>query len=117
MLGISSHGGSCRTGKAEKSNEAPPEGASPLVIAEFELRVTRRHVFPLPPKSRLLEALRSWSVSRGVLTELQAMPEWKDARTWDWVLESGELTGTAQRHAVWILDGSSVNDTRVLTVG
>jgi hypothetical protein len=26
-------------------------------------------------------------------------PEWKDARAWGWVMESGELTGTGHRHA------------------
>lgn len=30
---------------------------------------------------------------------LRALPEWQDARSWGWVMESGELTGTGLRHA------------------
>jgi hypothetical protein len=26
-------------------------------------------------------------------------PEWKNARAWGWVMESGELTGIGHRHA------------------
>ena len=45
----------------------------------------------------LLVALRSWPHVN--LEALRAMPEWKLARDWEWIEESGELTQTGARHA------------------
>jgi hypothetical protein len=45
---------------------------------------------------QLLEACAEWpNVDIGPLKEL---PEWEQARTWGWVMESGELTGTGWSH-------------------
>ena len=41
--------------------------------------------------TRLL-ALRSWPDVN--LEALRAMPEWKLAREWGWIMKSGELTGS-----------------------
>jgi hypothetical protein len=44
----------------------------------------------------LLEALADWP---NVDTRpLRDRPEWEQARTWGWVMESGELTGTGLAH-------------------
>jgi hypothetical protein len=44
----------------------------------------------------LLEALDDWP---DVDTEpLRDRPEWDQARSWGWVMESGELTGTGWGH-------------------
>ncbi|MET0565161.1 MAG: hypothetical protein ABW021_01785 [Acidimicrobiia bacterium] len=45
----------------------------------------------------LLVALRSWP--HVDLEALRAMPEWRQAQDWGWILESGELTGSGARHA------------------
>ncbi len=46
---------------------------------------------------QLLEALDAWP---DVDTEdLRRRPEWAQARTWGWVMESGELTGTGSAHS------------------
>lgn len=45
---------------------------------------------------QLLEALRTWPEVE--LEPLRAGPEWERARTWGWVMESGELTGTGWAH-------------------
>jgi hypothetical protein len=45
----------------------------------------------------LLVALRSWP--HVDLEALRVMPEWKLARDWGWILESGELTESGARHA------------------
>jgi len=45
----------------------------------------------------LLVALRSWP--HVDLEGLRALPEWKLARDWGWIEESGELTPTGARHA------------------
>ena len=45
----------------------------------------------------LLVALRSWPDVN--LEALRAMPEWKLAREWGWIMESGELTGSGHQHA------------------
>jgi hypothetical protein len=47
----------------------------------------------------LLTTLRAWPVEPDVLDEMQAMPEWEEARAWGWVMPSGQLTGTGLRHA------------------
>jgi len=47
----------------------------------------------------LLDALRSWPVCPGVLAQIKGSPEWEQARSWGWVMESGELTGSGSRHA------------------
>ena len=52
-----------------------------------------------PEMSYLLDGLRSWPLSDGVLDQLRAMPEWDQARAWGWVMRSGELTGTGSLHA------------------
>jgi hypothetical protein len=52
-----------------------------------------------PAMSWLLDALRSYPVSREVLKELRATPEWDQARAWGWCMATGELTGTGLRHA------------------
>jgi len=49
--------------------------------------------------SYLLDALRSWPFAPDVLGQLRAMPEWEQARSWGWVMESEELTCTGLRHA------------------
>jgi hypothetical protein len=45
----------------------------------------------------LLVALRSWP--HVDLVALRAMSEWKLARDWGWIAESGEMTETGARHA------------------
>jgi hypothetical protein len=45
----------------------------------------------------LLVALRSWP--HVDLVALRAMPEWRMARDWGWIAESGEMTETGARHA------------------
>jgi hypothetical protein len=52
-----------------------------------------------PEMSYLLETCHSWPVSPEVLDHLQAMPEWEEARSWGWIMRTGELTGTGHRHA------------------
>ncbi len=52
-----------------------------------------------PQMSYLLEACRSWPISPEVLDQIQAMPEWEEARAWGWIMRTGELTGTGARHA------------------
>lgn len=52
-----------------------------------------------PEMARLLSALRSWPVGPELLEELQAMPEWDQARAWGWIMRTGALTGTGARHA------------------
>jgi hypothetical protein len=55
---------------------------------------------PVTPSMQfLLDTLRGWPVSREVLDEIQAMPEWDQARAWGWIMRTGELTGTGHRHA------------------
>lgn len=46
-----------------------------------------------------LDALRSYPVSPEVTTQIKESPEWEQARSWGWVMESGELTGSGSRHA------------------
>lgn len=46
---------------------------------------------------RLLELAANWP--NVDLEELRTTPEWKQARAWGWVMESGELTGTGLAHA------------------
>jgi hypothetical protein len=45
----------------------------------------------------LLEALRGWPELD--VEPLRQRPEWDQARSWGWVMESGELTGTGLAHA------------------
>jgi hypothetical protein len=52
-----------------------------------------------PEMSWLLDALRAWPVGPEVLAELRQMPEWSQARSWGWIMASGELTGTGSRLA------------------
>jgi hypothetical protein len=52
-----------------------------------------------PEMAHLLEACRYWPLPADVVDQLQAMPEWEEARTWGWVMDSGRLTGTGARHA------------------
>ena len=57
----------------------------------------------------LLEACR-WPISREVLDQLQAMPEWEEARACGWIMETGRLTGTGARHASDLSRGIVVRD-------
>ena len=52
-----------------------------------------------PEMARLLAALGTWPVGPELLEELRATEEGGQARTWGWIMESGELTGTGHRHA------------------
>jgi hypothetical protein len=52
-----------------------------------------------PQMSDLLEACRTWPLPTEILEELEAMPEWEQARTWGWIMQTGRLTGTGSRHA------------------
>ena len=52
-----------------------------------------------PAMAWLLDALRSYPGCPEVLAQIKESPEWDQARTWGWVLESGELTGSGCRHA------------------
>ena len=49
--------------------------------------------------SYLLEACRSWPLTPEVLTQLQGMPEWGQARDWGWIMRTGELIGMGAGHA------------------
>lgn len=52
----------------------------------------------------LLEALTAWP---DVDTEdLRRRLEWEQARSWGWVMQSGELTGTGLAHAHELAGGS-----------
>ena len=53
----------------------------------------------------LLETCSSWPVGPEDLDELQAMPEWEQAREWGWIMRTGRLTGTGSRHVGAILGG------------
>jgi hypothetical protein len=44
----------------------------------------------------LLDRLAEWPDVD--TTELRARPEWRQARAWGWIMESGELTGQGWRH-------------------
>lgn len=53
-------------------------------------------VLVTPAMAALLEVLRDWPEVD--TTELRHTPEWEQARTWGWIMESGELTGSGSRH-------------------
>jgi hypothetical protein len=53
----------------------------------------------------LLTALSSWPIGPDLLEQLRSMPEWKQARAWEWIMASGELTGTGSRHAGGVARG------------
>ena len=63
-----------------------------------------------PEMARLLTALKAWPISPDLLQELRAMSEWEQARTWGWIMSSGELTGTGSRHAGDMLKGILTTD-------
>jgi hypothetical protein len=44
----------------------------------------------------LLDRLASWPDVD--TAELRQLPEWNQARSWEWIMESGELTGQGTRH-------------------
>lgn len=48
----------------------------------------------------LLHHLTKWPLPDEDLARFRRTPEWTQARTWGWVMESGELTGTGSRHAL-----------------
>ena len=52
-----------------------------------------------PEMAYLLDACRSWPLSRDVLAQLQETPEWDQARAWGWIMETGRLTGMGATHA------------------
>lgn len=56
----------------------------------------------------LLETLLSWP--RVDVDPLRTRDEWRQARQWGWVMESGELTGTGAGHAHTLPDGLVSND-------
>ncbi len=49
--------------------------------------------------AELLEHLSGYPLSEEAMVRVRRTPEWLQARTWGWVMESGELTGTGHRHA------------------
>lgn len=53
----------------------------------------------------LLNHLTRWPLPDEDMVRLRRTPEWIQARTWGWVMESGELTGTGSRHAIEIGQG------------
>ena len=52
-----------------------------------------------PEMSYLLEACQSWPLTPEELQRLQATPEWDEARTWGWIMQTGRLTGMGAGHA------------------
>ena len=60
----------------------------------------RMSCVPVTPEMlRLLEACQSWPLPPEDLQRLQGTPEWDEARTWGWIMETGRLTGMGARHA------------------
>ena len=54
----------------------------------------------ITPRMRwLLETLKDYPLTVDQLDRLRLIPEWADARSWGWLIESGELSGTGLRHA------------------
>jgi hypothetical protein len=53
----------------------------------------------------LLHHLTRWPLPDEDLVRLRRTPGWVQARAWGWVMQSGELTGTGNRHAGEILTG------------
>lgn len=51
-----------------------------------------------PAMTDLLAQLRCWPDAD--IETLRRLPEWRQARDWGWVMESGELTGTGVGHVV-----------------
>ena len=45
---------------------------------------------------QLLDALTAWP--KVDTEDLRQRPEWDQARTWGWIMGSGELTGQGMRH-------------------
>ena len=41
-----------------------------------------------PEMSHLLEACQSWPLTPEELQRLQATPEWDEARTWGWIMQT-----------------------------
>lgn len=58
--------------------------------------------------AELLAALTEWPDID--TASLQGLPEWRQARAWGWVMDSGELTGTGAGHAHRIPDGLVFTD-------
>jgi hypothetical protein len=44
-------------------------------------------------------------LSPEVLDQIQATPEWDEARAWGWIMRARELTGTGHQHAGSISTG------------